>query len=466
MAQTNYTPISLYYSTTASAVPTAANLVQGELAINTNDGKLYYEDSSGVVQVLASKAGALGDVVGPASATDNALARFDLTTGKLIQNSIGILTDAGALSGLTGLTSSGSITLSSLTSGRVTFAGASGLLTDSANLLYSGTDLTVYGVRVGRGAGAVSTNTVVGTTAGNNNSSGNLNTYVGYETGYTNSTGVANTGMGVATLYLNTGSYNTAYGRSALENNTTASYNTAVGYQAGYTQVGGVGANTFIGYQAGQVVTTGQVNTFMGFASGNVMTSGSKNVIIGGFNGNAGSLDIRTASNYIVLSDGDGNIQHSSYYGGTTALQGAIPNAGTGITFPATQSASSNANTLDDYEEGTWTPVATSQLGSITAYTSSGTYTKIGRFVYLSGIITITTGGTATGVIFIAGYPFANGSSTVTQLGSANETDLTGQAYQVRINPSLTTGFIGSLTAGGAVYTNGSSYSFSLAYST
>jgi hypothetical protein len=55
MAQTNYTPISLYYSTTASAVPTAANLVPGELAINTNDGKLYYEDSSGVVRVLATK---------------------------------------------------------------------------------------------------------------------------------------------------------------------------------------------------------------------------------------------------------------------------------------------------------------------------------------------------------------------------------------------------------------------------
>ena len=46
MAQTNYTPISLYYSTTASAVPTAANLVQGELAINTNDGKLYLTDKS------------------------------------------------------------------------------------------------------------------------------------------------------------------------------------------------------------------------------------------------------------------------------------------------------------------------------------------------------------------------------------------------------------------------------------
>jgi hypothetical protein len=61
MAATNYTPIQLYYSTTASAVPTAANLAQGELAINITDGKLFYEDNAGVVQVLATKgAGTIG----------------------------------------------------------------------------------------------------------------------------------------------------------------------------------------------------------------------------------------------------------------------------------------------------------------------------------------------------------------------------------------------------------------------
>ena len=56
MAATGYTPIQLYYSTTASAAPTAGNLANGELAINTNDGKLYYKDSGGVVQTIASKA--------------------------------------------------------------------------------------------------------------------------------------------------------------------------------------------------------------------------------------------------------------------------------------------------------------------------------------------------------------------------------------------------------------------------
>lgn len=142
MAQSGFTPISLYFSDTAAAVPTSGNLVAGELAINTLDGKLYYKNSVGTVALLASTSGASGDVVGPASSTDNALTRFDLATGKLIQNSVGILSDAGILTGLTGITSSGSITFSSLTSGRVTYAGTSGLLQDSANLTFDGTTLT------------------------------------------------------------------------------------------------------------------------------------------------------------------------------------------------------------------------------------------------------------------------------------------------------------------------------------
>jgi len=54
MAQAGFTPISLYYSTTASAAPIAGNLVAGELALNTNDGKLYFKNSSNVVTLLAS----------------------------------------------------------------------------------------------------------------------------------------------------------------------------------------------------------------------------------------------------------------------------------------------------------------------------------------------------------------------------------------------------------------------------
>jgi hypothetical protein len=88
--------------------------------------------------------------------------------------------------------------------------------------------------------------------------------------------------------------------------------------------------------------------------------------------------------------------------GGTTSANGI------GITFPATQSASSDANTLDDYEEGTFTPTV---IGTLTAGTASystqqGRYTKIGNRVLISIFINYT-GGTGTGSIRIAGLPFA-----------------------------------------------------------
>ena len=54
MAATGFTPISLYTSTTATNTPLAANLVNGELAINITDGKLYFKNNSGVVTLLAS----------------------------------------------------------------------------------------------------------------------------------------------------------------------------------------------------------------------------------------------------------------------------------------------------------------------------------------------------------------------------------------------------------------------------
>jgi len=64
MAATGFTPIKIYASSTASSVPLAANLDNtngAELAINTADGRLFYKDSSGVVQTMASKAtGSIG----------------------------------------------------------------------------------------------------------------------------------------------------------------------------------------------------------------------------------------------------------------------------------------------------------------------------------------------------------------------------------------------------------------------
>lgn len=65
MAATGYTPISLYYSTTPSTVAGAGTLVNGETFINITDGKLYYKDNTGTVQLLASKSSASGTFVNP-----------------------------------------------------------------------------------------------------------------------------------------------------------------------------------------------------------------------------------------------------------------------------------------------------------------------------------------------------------------------------------------------------------------
>ena len=197
--------------------------------------------------------------------------------------------------------------------------------TDSftANTLNSTTQV-VNGITVGKGGGAVSTNTAVGDSALASNTSGSLNTAVGLGTLGVNTTGLRNLAVGVNALGTNTsGSYSTALGQGALQSNTTASNNTAVGYQAGYSNTTGTGGNVLVGYQAGYTNSTGAYNTIVGITAGanltssnNTMigvgaglyvTSGAKNTILGGYNGNQGGLDIRTASNYIVLSDGDGN---------------------------------------------------------------------------------------------------------------------------------------------------------------
>ena len=54
MAQVGFTPISLYHTTTAAAVPTTGNLVAGELAMNTTDEKLYFKNAGGTVKLLAA----------------------------------------------------------------------------------------------------------------------------------------------------------------------------------------------------------------------------------------------------------------------------------------------------------------------------------------------------------------------------------------------------------------------------
>ena len=95
----------------------------------------------------------------------------------------------------------------------------------------------------------------------------------------------------------------------------------------------------------------------------------------------------------------------------TIGVGNATPSAsGVGITFPATESASSDANTLDDYEEGTWTPTIDSSVAGTGRATSTygASYLKVGRLVTVRCFTQLTTLGTGgSGWIKISGLPFA-----------------------------------------------------------
>ena len=279
--------------------------------------------------------------------------------------------------------------------------GVEAMRINASGVLVTTNDAAINGLTVGRGAGAVASNTTFGASALASNSTGTNNTAIG-NSAMLATTGSNNVGVGDNVLRLNTtGATNVAVGNQALYSNTTASNNTAVGYQAGYTGSGVYFQyNTFVGYKAGfssnpssassygntciggQVgqslstgyanclvggaganganptgigLTTGISNTFIGNGAGSEITTGSKNTIIGKFNGNESGLAITAASNYIVLSDGDGVWR--MYFTNTGApYLGAVPggsnsnlqwNSGTGAVTYVVSSRKYKTNIQD-----------------------------------------------------------------------------------------------------------------------
>lgn len=139
MAQTGFTPIQLYRTATAAATPSAGNLADGELAINTTDEKLYFKNAAGTVKLLASTAGAAGDVAGPASATDSALVAFDGTTGKLIKQAATVTVAQGG-TGATSLTANNVLLGNGTSALQVVAPGTSGnVLTSNGTTWQSST---------------------------------------------------------------------------------------------------------------------------------------------------------------------------------------------------------------------------------------------------------------------------------------------------------------------------------------
>jgi hypothetical protein len=159
MAQTGFTPIQLYSTSTAAAAPSASNLTNStlgsELAINITDGKLFYKDNANAVQVIGWKvvpatAGgtgqtsyAVGDLL--YADTTTSLAKLaDVATGNaLISGGVGVAPAWGKIgltthvTGTLPVTNGGTGTATAFTAGSVVFAGASGVYTqNNANLFW------------------------------------------------------------------------------------------------------------------------------------------------------------------------------------------------------------------------------------------------------------------------------------------------------------------------------------------
>jgi hypothetical protein len=125
----------------------------------------------------------------------------------------------------------------------------------------------------------------------------------------------------------------------------------------------------------------------------------------------------------------------------TIGVGNATPStSGAGITFPATQSASSDANTLDDYEEGSFTPTiaGTSTAGSGTYSLQQGTYTKVGRAVSFR-IYIAWSAHTGTGNMAIESLPFTVSGHAAVAFGFVSGVTLTASNYLIGYADSGTT---------------------------
>ena len=276
------------------------------------------------------------------------------------------------------------VTASSLTSGRVTYASTGGLLADSAALTWDGTTLAATKF------------------------SGALNGTVGATTP---STGAFTT-------------LSATNGLTVTKPNNTAAFITQTG-ATGYGLLIVPGADTV--YDAfGINNAANTLNQIRMFGNGTATFAGG--VGIGGA-AYPGSTGLAVTGTLSATTTGQ--------VGTTLGVGAATPSAsGAGISFPATQSASTDANTLDDYEEGTWTPSLTS-FTVVGSPTYTGFYTKVGRQVTVVMQLTATTIASS-GSSFINNLPFSQGVTSVGSMaimtdnggsGSASNGYISGSSY-------------------------------------
>jgi len=371
MAQTGYTPIQLYYSSTASATPSTGNLTNGELAINITDGKLFYKDNLGAIQVIGTKGG-----VGSSSTTQVLYNVSGLVVGSANLTFDGTILTAGGLAG----PFNGTVGATTPSSGAFTTLSASSTVTGTGFSTYlasppaiggtapaAGTFTTVKAIAAatqdavslqGRAGGTSSYSaTITPTTLTASRTVTLPNADINFVTGLPIANG--GTGQTTASAAFNALSPITTTGDLIIGNGTNSATRLAIGATSGYVLttngttaswqpstggVASVGATSPVASSGGATPTI-SLNTAYGDTL-NPYGSKTANFVLAAPNGSAGvptfraivAADIPTLNQNTTgtASNVTGTVATAN---GGTGLSGATPFTSGGVLYASSQSA-------------------------------------------------------------------------------------------------------------------------------
>ena len=391
MAATGYTPIQLYYSTTASTAPSSSNLVSGELAINILDEKLYFKNSSGTVKLLASTAGS-NLTVGTTSVTSG-------TSGYILYNNAGTL-------GNLATTGSGSVVLA--TSPTFTTSIDSGA---TFGAFASSTTLTEGYT----GTGASSThNIATGALTGAFTKTVNIGT--GGTTGSTTTINIGSTTSGTTTV------------------NGTLTLGTALAATSG-----GTAQST---YTTGDILYASATNTLSKLAIG---TTGQILTVASGLP----SWGAAASSGVTTITFGSTGLTPSTATSGAVSVAGtlAIANGGTGSTSTTYCSLTSNVTGTLPVANGGSGRATNTAYAVICGGTTTGGVEQSIASVGTSGQVLTSNGAGALPTFQAAAGGFASGTRMSFQQTSA-PTGWTKDTTAA-INDSILRLVTGSVSSGG-----------------
>jgi hypothetical protein len=173
-----------------------------------------------------------------------------------------------------------------------------------------------------------------------------------------------------------------------------------------------------------------QSNGTLAVSISGATTTLSGNMVVNNQVSSSGDLNLDAVFSVMIKKSGSTNATINQFGIG---LAGSNLSSGIGIAFPASQSASSDANTLDDYEEGSWTPALTFGGNSVGVVYSAreARYVKIGRSVFACCLLVITSKGSSSGIVGIT-LPFTTSPNTYSSAAfSSNGVSLGGGAYNL-----------------------------------